>query len=147
MKIPVDITIETKKQIDSLDGNNSKESRQTTATGYLMSTRSGLSLQFCEKSEEDNVTTLVNLIDNKLMVLSREGEANMVFEMGKTHRCIYNNGMLPMELRIYTKYLNSTLSNQGGKVDVDYTIDIIANRAEQSHLTFSVTPAENKFTS
>lgn len=142
MKIPVDITIRTDKTMDDpLGGSNRREECETTVAGFMRTTRRGLMLEYYEQDEgSGTITTLVDLPHNGMVMLNRGGESGMIFESGKTHCCVFNNGVLPMEIRVRTDALTNTISKSGGRLDVDYTVDIIASRAEQSHLSLSVMP-------
>lgn len=43
-------------------------------------------------------------------------------------------------MRINTKKLVNTLSMEGGSLSIDYTVEIVGNLAEKSHVTYSVSP-------
>ncbi|MBO4501731.1 MAG: DUF1934 domain-containing protein [Clostridia bacterium] len=142
MIIPVDITIKTDKTLgDPLNGGNRREERELKVPGLMRTTKTGLLLQYDEPDEESrSVTTLIDLPKNGMVMMNRGGDAGMIFEQGKTHSCVFHNGVLPMEIRVRTAELKNTISKAGGRLDVDYTVDIIASRAEQSHLSLSVKP-------
>lgn len=144
MKIPVNITISTNKTVDDpQDGSNRREVRETTVNGFMHTKKNGLTLEYAEPEEGSApVTTLIDMPQNGLVMMNRGGDAGMIFERGKTHSCVFSNGALPVEIRVRTEALTNTISALGGKLDVDYTVDIIASRAEQSHLTLCVRPVQ-----
>ncbi len=143
MKIPVNITIRTDKTVDDpQDGSNRNEVRETTVNGFMHTKKSGLTLEYAERDEGSlPVTTLIDMPVSGMVMMTRGGDAGMIFERGKTHSCVFTNGALPVEIRVRTEALTNTISALGGRLDVDYTVDIIASRAEQSHLSLSVRPA------
>ena len=59
---------------------------------------------------------------------------------GKAHTCICDTGFFPLQMRIYTKKLSNSLSLDGGRLDIDYTVEIVGNLAEQNRLSVSVAP-------
>ena len=144
MKIPVNITIMTNKTVDDpQDGGNRSEERETTVNGFMHTKKNGLTLEYAEPEEGSvPVTTLIDLQRSGIVMMNRGGDAGMIFERGKTHSCVFTSGPLPVEIRVRTEALTNTISALGGKLDVDYTVDIIASRAEQSHLSLSVRPAQ-----
>lgn len=151
MKIPVNVNIKTQKLLGNpIDGGSETETREMNAPGFIHTTRDGLRLEYMAKEQEgpDSVTT-VNLIGDKMVAMNSVGGngAYMVFEEGKTHSCVFDNGYFPMELRVRTKELKNTISKKGGRLDVDYTVDIIGSRAENSHITLSVFPDKETVTS
>ncbi len=151
MKIPVNVNIKTKKLLGSpADGAGETETRETTAPGFIHTTRGGLRLEYTINAPEgDRAITTVNLIGENMVAMNQGGGSGtyMVFEEGKTHSCVFNNGFFPMELRIRTRELKNTISKTGGRLDVDYTVDIVGSRAENSHITLSVYPHQDNITS
>lgn len=142
MIIPVDITIKTNKTMDDpMGGANRFEERETTVEGLMRTTRNGLTLQYDEpEDEQKSVTTFIDLPQSGMVMMNRGGDSGMIFERGKTHSCVFNNGVLPVEIRVRTDALTNTISRYGGRLDVEYTVDIIASRAEQSRLSLFVKP-------
>ncbi|MDD4124550.1 MAG: DUF1934 domain-containing protein [Eubacteriales bacterium] len=151
MKIPVNVNIKTEKLLGNpIDGSGETETRETTAYGFIHATRGGLRLEYMESAPDgDAAITTVKLIGEKLIAMNHGGGNGtyMIFEEGKTHSCVFCNGYFPMELRIRTKELKNTISKTGGRLDVNYTVDIIGSRAENSHISLSVYPHEDIITS
>jgi uncharacterized beta-barrel protein YwiB (DUF1934 family) len=151
MKIPVNVNIITEKLLGNpLDGTGETETRETTAFGYIRTTKDGLKLEYMENSSgSDGSITTVNLIGDNIVAMNTGGTNGtyMIFEEGKTHSCVLSNGYFPMELRVKTKQLKNTLSKNGGKLDVNYTVDIIGSQAENSRISLSVYPHEDIITS
>ncbi len=153
MKIPVNVSVKTKKILGipvGGDGEFEAETREVNAAGYIHTTKDGLRLEYTEKAPEGAKTiTTVNLLGENLVTMSVGNSSGnfMVFEEGKTHSHVFDNGFFPMELRVKTNKLKNTISKTGGKLDVTYTVDIIANRAENNHISLSVYPDSGSTTS
>lgn len=60
---------------------------------------------------------------------------------------MYDTGYFPMQLRVSTKSLDCDITELGGKLNIDYTVEIVGNVAEQSKLTLSVAPDSSVMTS
>ncbi len=146
MKIPASITIKTDKYIDDpVEGSNRSEVRESTVSGFIQTKKNGITIEYTEEEPEgSDITTSVSLIGSDLVMLRRGDDSGMFFEQGKTHNCVFNNGVYPMELRVRTKELTNTIGVTGGKLTLDYTIDIIGNRAEKSRLVLSVKPQNDR---
>ncbi|MBO5981946.1 MAG: DUF1934 domain-containing protein [Clostridia bacterium] len=142
MKIPVTVNIKTERKThDPLHLDKPRtEIRTATVNGYLSRTKKGLTCVFSEE-ESDTVTTVSSLGEN-LVSVNKIGYFNslMVFDTEKSYSCIYHNGNMPMQLKVSTKSLRNGLTEQGGKIDIDYTVEIVGNLAEHTKMSFSVLP-------
>ncbi len=154
MKIPINIQIASERIFNDLGQNGQvpePESSNVNLTGFLKKTKQGLQVEYKEKEENglgDTTTTISTLGDNVISV-NRVGtlSSHMVFEQGKCHTCIYDTGLFPMQLRVCTKELSNNLTLQGGKINIDYSIEIVGNLAEKNKLSVSVYPDESVITS
>lgn len=150
-KIPMNITIETHQTLQNPQGESVSESARTNAIGFLKKTRYGLELEYLEKelpTINGRVTT-VSMLNDNIITVNRFGfmDAYMVFEEGKAHTCIYDAEPLPLQLNIRTNKLQNSISPQGGRLDIDYTVQIAGSTAEHSHISMSVSPHESIITS
>lgn len=113
-------------------------------TGFMKKTKEGLQVEYTELEENGmgQTVTTINTFGNDLVSVNRVGtmSSHMVFEKGKCHTCIYDTGVFPMQLRICTKELDNRLTIEGGKLNIDYSIEIVGNLAEQNKLSVSVYP-------
>lgn len=144
MKIPVDIHIRSERICMDLTHRGSKieipETDDYTVSGIMKNIKGGFRIEFTE--EEGAITTLIETYPDQMVSLNRLGVINshMVFSQGKANYCICNTGMMPLQMCVRTKSLVNTLTAQGGKLDIDFTVEIVGNLAEKNRLTFSVTP-------
>ncbi|MDD5915916.1 MAG: DUF1934 domain-containing protein [Clostridiales bacterium] len=147
MKIPVEVRIYTERSsIDPSVADSGAETERSSAVAYgvLQRTRNGLQCRFGDGDGDGSVTTLSALGD-KLVSVNKIGDQNslMVFEQGRSHNCVYFNGYLPMQLKVSTNSVENGLTEQGGKINIDYCVHIVGNVAEHTKMTFSVIPSEN----
>lgn len=142
MKIPVTVNIKTeRKSHDPMHLDNPRtEVRTATVNGYLSRTRKGLTCVFSE--EDGDTVTTVSTLGKTIVSVNKIGDFNslMVFDPEKSYSCVYHNGNMPMQLKVSTKALRNGLTAQGGKIDIDYTVEIVGNLAEHTKMSFSVLP-------
>lgn len=148
MKIPINIKIQSERIYNDLSMRNGQavepEISYANVTGFMKKTKEGLQVEYTELEENGmgQTVTTINTFGNDLVSVNRVGtmSSHMVFEKGKCHTCIYDTGVFPMQLRICTKELDNRLTIEGGKLNIDYSIEIVGNLAEQNKLSVSVYP-------
>ena len=90
-----------------------------------------------EASGMDGVKTELafKLSSPKEVNLSRTGEVNstMFFNEGKRHICVYNTGIMPFEICIYTRSIDNRLI-EDGYLEVVYIIEIKGACAQKTIL-------------
>ncbi|HOJ47750.1 MAG TPA: DUF1934 domain-containing protein [Bacillota bacterium] len=155
MKIPINIKIQSERIYNDLGMRGGQaiepEISYANVTGYMKKTKDGLQVEYTEAGENgagETVTT-INTFGDNLVSVNRVGamSSHMVFEKGKCHTCIYDTGVFPMQLRICTKELENRLTLEGGRLNINYSIEIVGNLAEQNKLTVSVYPNKEALTS
>ncbi|MBO5869133.1 MAG: DUF1934 domain-containing protein [Clostridia bacterium] len=142
MKIPIDIRVRVERISADLSrrGEERPEIEDFTVSGTMKKTKGGVRIEYTE--DEHQTTTTIDTFEDEMVTINRVGpiNSNMVFADGRSYTCIYNTGFLPIQMRIRTKSLDNSLTIDGGKLDIAYTVEIVGNLAERSHLTFSVSP-------
>ncbi|HAN20300.1 MAG: hypothetical protein A2Y15_03555 [Clostridiales bacterium GWF2_36_10] len=149
MRIPINIQIESERVYNDLASRPGQELEPETSkvkvNGYMKKTKDGIQVEYTEHEDSgmgNTVTTISSFSDNNVVSVNRVGQLNshMVFEQGKCHTCIYDTGFFPMQLRVCTKELTNNLTLDGGKINIDYSIEIVGNLAEKNKLLLSVSP-------
>ncbi len=142
MKIPIDIRVKSERIAPNplKRGEEIPETEDFKVSGTLKKTKNGFRIEYNE--ENDTVTTTIDTFEDDTVSVNRVGPINthMVFADGKSHTCICNTGFFPLQMRVRTKRLVNSLSMDGGKIDIDYTVEIVGNLAEKNKITFSVSP-------
>lgn len=144
MKIPIDIRVHSERICTDLArmgiSEEHPQSDDFTVSGTMKKLKDGLSIQFSEGGGA--VITTVDVFDDQIVSVNRIGEVNshMVFDDGKAHLCICNTGFFPLQMRVRTKSLKNSLTFEGGKLEIDYSVEIAGNLAEKNKLSFSVSP-------
>jgi len=142
MKIPIDIRVKSERIAPNplKRGEEIPETEDFKVSGTLKKTKNGFRIEYNE--ENDTITTTIDTFEDDTVSVNRVGPINthMVFADGKSHTCICNTGFFPLQMRVRTKRLVNSLSMDGGKIDIDYTVEIVGNLAEKNKITFSVSP-------
>ncbi len=110
-----------------IDGENS-EIELTTVGSYV--NKDGIRYISYSEYEENKpsikITSLLKVEDTKKVTLVRnaEDESRLILEKGKRHQCFYNTGLGNMMVGVFTKNIRSSLSDEGGQIQIDYSLDI-----------------------
>ena len=77
-----------------------------------------------------------NLSECGLVTLMRSGAYRMamVFERGARHICTYQTPYMPIEMAVTTRKLTNTLTEDGGTLEVEYSIDANGMRCERARI-------------
>ena len=88
-------------------------------TGYT------LSYQESELTGLDGTLTTIQ-VDGEQVTLMRVGEFNsqLVFQEGRRHLSVYNTPYGAMSVGVHTRHLLAELSDRGGDIEVDYSIEV-----------------------
>lgn len=119
------------------------------ASGTLKKTKDGYRVLFSE--EGDSAVMQIDTYADGTVSVNRTGAINthMVFCENRVPVCICDTGLgkLKMQLRIRTKSIENTLTATGGKLEIEYSVEIAGNLAERNRLGFSVSPDRSIITS
>ena len=79
----------------------------------------------------------------EMLIMLRRGPVKtcMVFEAGRRHLCDYGSELGFPSVAVHTHTLSHSLSEQGGKVRVRYSVDAGGALAERNELIITVSPA------
>lgn len=75
------------------------------------------------------------------VTMTRSGSASTSMIFKENSRCMstYETGVFPLEMCITTKSVENTLDMNGGKIIIDYTVEIHGVCMERTYLTVTVT--------
>lgn len=147
MKTPVDISVKFERtdfsSLRSAADTPAPTVVETSYKGLMTVSKKQLRFEYDEGKDfnGDKLKTVVASFGD-VVSISRLGAycSSFVFEEGKSCDCICDTGFMPMNLRVYTKRMVNGLSPDGGRLELDYTVEIIGNLAETSSFTLSFAP-------
>lgn len=85
-------------------------------------------------------TSVLKIEKDRVTMMRSGGATRLILEKGKRHRCAYDTGFGTMTVGVFTSQLSSSLGEQGGTLDIKYTLDIDSNLSSKNHLTVEVKP-------
>ena len=142
MKIPVDIRLmnERTNAVSLMRGDERTEIEEVSVSGTMRNTRRGICIEYTELG--DSVTTIINVFKDETVALNRIGpmRTHLIFSNGKAFDCIIGSGEKQFQMRVRTKALENSLTMEGGKLFVDYSVEIVGSLAEKNKLTLAISP-------
>jgi Uncharacterized protein conserved in bacteria len=84
-----------------------------------------LTYQESELTGLDGTQTAIQ-VEGEQVIMTRSGEFNtqMVFQEGRRHLSMYNTPYGAMAIGVNTRHLLARMDDQGGSIEVDYTIEV-----------------------
>ena len=84
-------------------------------------------------------------VDGEQVTLLRVGEFNsqMVFQEGRRHLSMYNTPYGAMAIGVHTRRLLAQLNDQGGDIEVDYSVEVDHAMAGRNVFRINVKEAES----
>ena len=125
--------------------NNDPDVIELVTQGRL--TREGesytLSYQESELTGLEGTLTTIQ-VDGEQVTLMRVGEftSQMVFQEGRRHLSMYNTPYGAMAIGVNTRHLLAELNDQGGDIEIDYSIEIDHALAVRSVFQIKIKEAE-----
>ena len=95
--------------------------------GRLARDGEGYTLSYQESELTGLEGTLTTIqVEGEQVTLMRVGEFNsqLVFQEGRRHLSMYNTPYGAMSIGVNTRHLMASLTDQGGDIEVDYTIEV-----------------------
>lgn len=149
MKVPVEILV-TNKRLDYRDIvslSDAVDPKETISgfSGYMETNANGFSLEYSEDIDGFNELETSIIYRNGVALISRRGDinTNLVFVPHTSCDCVYYSGYRQLSLRVTTKNLTTDIGALGGKLSIDYTVDIMGSMAEKNTMCLSVCPIES----
>lgn len=102
-----------------------------------------LSYQESELTGLEGTLTTIQ-VDGEQVTLMRVGEFNsqLVFQEGRRHLSVYNTPYGAMSVGVHTRHLLADLNDQGGDIEVDYSIEVDHALAGRNIFRINVKEAE-----
>ena len=87
----------------------------------------------------DDCSTIIK-IDSDTVVMTRTGAANtqMIFENGKRHMSHYETPLGSFTIGVSTDKLDIAVDEEGGNVEIGYTLDINSSAQVQNNLRLNI---------
>lgn len=125
--------------------NMDNDSVELTTAGKLTRTDKGYHLSYEESALTGMEGTLTSFeILPHRVVLTRTGQlcSEMVFEPGVRHLSLYDTPYGSLEVGVAARKVYSTIGDQGGELEVNYSIDIDHKLAGENAFSLKVREAK-----
>ena len=126
-----------------------KNTFEMVANGFLTLTDERVEVEYneTELTGMDGSTTTISFARNDpgVVTMLRCGTVStaLVFEEEKRHLCAYDTGVLPFELCIYTKSVKNGITEAGGRLELQYLVEIRGAKAEQTKCVVEIRPVSD----
>ena len=135
------ISIIGRQKVDGESG----EVRLTTRGSYTVKGNSRYIVyqEYDEDSQLSPQTSILKVEDQENRVTLMDG-TRLILEKGKRHLCQYDTGYGSLVVGVFTSTLRSSLGEKGGRVDINYTLDINSDLSSINEISITVKEAEQK---
>lgn len=127
---------------DADDVEPGEISLRTTGT---YTERGGARFIAYKEYDEDNPrishTAVLKVEPGKVTMMRAGSATRLILEEGRRHLCVYDTGFGTLSVGVFTSKLSSSLSRSGGKLKVQYTLDIDSNLSSCNELEVRVKPS------
>ncbi len=128
-----------------LDGETDKV-EVLTAGNYIM--KNGHCYIGYKEYDDDNPNEhFDNLIkvENDIVTITRKGpmRSQLMLEKGKRHQCLYQTVAGDLMIGVFTKTMKNTLGEQGGTLEVSYTLDFNTDLVSENSFKIKVEEKTN----
>ncbi len=132
------------KYIISVIGTQSLDGEEDTielTTSASYTERNGKKyIKYREYDPENGSVYILNIIKieskNKIALVKSGDErySQLILECGKRHQCMYTSSIGSMSIGIYTESISYEIDKDGGKIEIDYTIDFNSDFQSDNHM-------------
>ncbi len=79
-----------------------------------------------------------------MVTITRKGamRSQLMLEKGRRHQCIYQTVAGDLTIGVYTKSMKSTLDENGGTLEVSYTLDFNTDLVSENSFKIKVEPKQ-----
>ena len=141
-KNPYRITIVGEQRVD---GDNNKI--EVITDGKFLVKNDHFYIGYREYDEDSPHRFFNNLIkvENHMVTISRKGpqRSRLMLERDRRHQCIYGTPAGPLSIGVFTKTLKSTLGEQGGTLEVSYTLDFNTDLVSENRFLITIEEKQN----
>ena len=112
-----------------------------TESKYMM--KNGHFLINYKEYDEDLPDKFLNnmvKVENETVTISRKGplSSQLILEKGKRHQCMYQTIAGTLSIGVFTKTLNNNLNENGGSLEVIYTLDFNSDLVSENRFRIDI---------
>jgi len=128
---------------DSHEVEGETHSSEMMCDGVLAELPDGWQLDYIEQSDGLEGSRSALRVQDRLVSLTREGEypLNITLEQGVRHHCYYSTPAGLMHLGVFARSVESDISQAGGRIKLNYTLDFYADLMSSNQMEIRVLPS------
>ena len=96
--------------------------------------------EYDQENPKVSCTSVLKVEPGKVTMMRSGSATRLILEQGKRHLCLYDTGYGTMTVGVFTSSLSSSLGEQGGRIDIQYTLDIDSNLSSSNEITVEIKP-------
>lgn len=85
-------------------------------------------------------TSVLKLEPGRLTMMRAGSATRLILEEGRRHLCLYDTGFGTLSVGVFTSRLESSLDRRGGRLNVEYTLDIDSNLSSCNEIEVVIKP-------
>lgn len=99
-------------------------------------------IAYKEYDDEENssgTTAVIKVENDNTLTMTKAGSGTkLVLEKEKRHSCLYDTGYGSMQMGVFTSIFKNNLTDSGGNIRINYTLDINSNFSSYNELYIEI---------
>lgn len=126
------------KDVHIIDGD--RDGSETAVQGNFTFSSDGYKLRYREEGEGYEGCFVTLEVNGSRVTMTRKGAltTEMIMEKGKLHPCAYATPVGIMDLNVYTSEVKSAVTENGGVLELSYTLSANGDELSENKLTITI---------
>lgn len=131
------------KIVDRHEMDGDTDGLETTLLGTFEGDKDSYVLSYTENGELEGCKVTLRVENGDCVTMTRSGlfETELIIQRGKRHSCSYSTPAGNLLLGVFAQRVESDMSEAGGTLEFDYTLDLGAGVVSENYLVITVTEA------
>lgn len=131
------------KIVDRHEMDGDTDGLETTLLGKFSGDRDSYILSYTENGELEGCQVTLKVENGECITMTRSGmfETELIIQRGKRHNCSYSTPAGNLMLGVFAQRVESDMTEKGGTLEFDYTLDLGAGVVSENYLVITVTEA------
>lgn len=121
------------------DENDDKIDVKTSGTYYIKDGKQIIEyLEYSDENPDKPTSVMLEINDETAIMSHKNSTTRLILEKNRRHLCVYDTPYGMIQLGVFTHFFKSTLGNNGGLINIKYTIDIDSQLSSKNEIKISV---------
>jgi len=101
-------------------------------------------IAYKEYGEDGNppITSVLKIDNERVEMIHTGDRTRLILEKGQRHSCEYDTGVGNLSVGVFTSDIISTLGDNGGNIQIFYTLDINSSLSSKNEISITVREAD-----